>query len=474
MAQLRGVHGRGDPSTLARQRELAHATSEELTALAAASERLVLAAGRELYAVGDEATHVYFIESGYLTNQLPRPGRRPVVFGFGGPRQGSWGARDVYAGSRRITRSVAAVPTTVLAIPADALEAHFQSNQRSLREAVAWFAHLVRILARQTGEIGPVEVRRRLCHLLVVDFTDGDNIELPISITQLAELMGVSRATVSSSLSAMVRRGWLEPRGASRFRLVDRAAVLRAIEPLAGDVSGEPALVRGVADTGLSFELERVRRVPLLSGASDAHAARFAAACRVLSVESGTSLVSQEVRDDRVVVLLAGRAGSWLRFLRHRGQRLRTVDPLAEVLGAEQLFSQTAAPTDIVAESRCSVAVASREALADLVAAEVHLPREVLRQVSRQVQALAEVRASLSEGSTVARLARALLVHADGTQDAAQLPNQQELADALAVSRQTVNSALGELRRAGLVETARGAGSRIVDPAGLAERAGLA
>lgn len=135
--------------------------------------------------------------------------------------------------------------------------------------------------------------------------------------------------------------------------------------------------------------------------------------------------------------------------------------------GELALFSGRPRVVDAVArnvtEARFVRGAAFEAALAENPAAM----RQLLGAISRQLQELLDIVAGIRRGTAASRIAGMLVNLAGGVEGPIMLSvTQQELAELLGLTRATVNSALGDLERGGLIK--RGYGKlTVLDPAAL-------
>ena len=203
---------------------------------------------------------------------------------------------------------------------------------------------------------------------------------------------------------------------------------------------------------GIAF----LRTAPLFAGLDEGVLARLARAGRLLAVAKGKVLFTQNdsaeafyvVRSGRVVLLLDSPDG------RERviGE-MRAGDTFGE-LGL--ITGQTRSTTAVARESSELLAIPRGEFLA-LIEADALLARRLLETTARWLSHSSEREGALAFLEAPARLARTLLqLDRQNRAEGFITLGQEELAQRIGLTRQTVAKTLGQWRRAGWVFTGRG------------------
>jgi len=199
-----------------------------LADVAAAGERCTFAPRDPLFHQGDPATHVFVLHNGTarLTQLLPDGRQAAVGMRFGGDVLGFTTAPDHLMGAEALSNlTVCRIKRTELErlfAGHASLERHFLDL--CVRELAMTQESLV-ALGRFTAEervaaflLSFVEARERRGHA-------GPVHELPATRADVGELLGLTLETVSRTVSAFRRRGWLRAPGPQTVELLNRAAL---------------------------------------------------------------------------------------------------------------------------------------------------------------------------------------------------------------------------------------------------------
>jgi CRP-like cAMP-binding protein len=227
-----------------------------------------------------------------------------------------------------------------------------------------------------------------------------------------------------------------------------------------------------VIDGGRRPSVEMLRADSILGGMEDDTLAPLADAARVVDVRAGGRLTAQGAPADVVWVVLSGK---WRRELAgdHNTRLLldagasRLIDGYHAFIGAGSFCTITA----VTAVRAVAIPVAAFRNAAEQDSRVAHL---VLEHLAAEMRELLGATAALACLTPAVRLARHLVAIVDEDRRIRLLGNQRDLADQLAVSRQTVNYLIGNLVEDGIVVRIPGRNQFLVaDPDRLAERAAL-
>lgn len=200
-----------------------------LSDMAEESERLSLEPRHAVFHQGDPSKHVYTLTDGMarLTRVLP-DGRQAVIgFRFAGDILGFTTEAEHTFGAEMLTRG------TVCRLDRRRLEQLFRrypAMERRfldlcLRELAQSQDHIL-ALGRFSAEervaaflVSLAEAQERRGHV-------GPVFDLPATRADIGEFLGLTLETVSRSISAFRKRGWIRLHGHSGIELVDRAALV--------------------------------------------------------------------------------------------------------------------------------------------------------------------------------------------------------------------------------------------------------
>lgn len=192
------------------------------------TERVTLAPRAALLRQGDPATHVYTLTDGAarLTRVLPDGRQAAIGFRFPGDIMGfTPGAEHAFGAETLIGATVCRLDRRRL----DALFRRYPVLERRFlelcaRELAATQDHVL-ALGRFTAEervaaflISLVEQQERRGR-------QGPVFDLPVTRADIGEFLGLTLETVSRSVSAFRKRGWIRLHGQSGVELTNRAAL---------------------------------------------------------------------------------------------------------------------------------------------------------------------------------------------------------------------------------------------------------
>lgn len=204
---------------------MGHGPLEEL---AASSDRVVFSPRDPLFHQGDPARHVFILREGAARVLRLLPDGRQAAMGlrFGGDVLGFTTASEHGLGAEALSGAVACRIDRrsfdgLLRRHPD-LERHFLDL--CARELAETQDHLV-ALGRFTAEERVAAFLVSFVHARELRGFGGPVFELPTTRADMGELLGLTLETVSRTMSAFRRRGWLRLHGAHGVELVGRKAL---------------------------------------------------------------------------------------------------------------------------------------------------------------------------------------------------------------------------------------------------------
>jgi len=213
-------------------------------------------------------------------------------------------------------------------------------------------------------------------------------------------------------------------------------------------------------------------RVPMLAEVSGERLRHLAAAHPVRHFRAGSVLLRQGAPATHLLIMLDGQASA---VVDHpAGDRSRyPLMPGPCVIDKAAVLAAGTYPATWMATTPGRAVVLSAPAFWTLLRQQPPIREHVLRYLARQVGQSRDALAASAAGPAVSRLARWLLTaSASGATPTVCLPaGQQGLAEELGLSRVTVNRALQQLARAGIVSV-RPRAIAVLDPAKLAPATG--
>ena len=185
----------------------------ECAALLSSASRRELNKGELIFKVGDPATHVYVLESGRAKVYHPSPGGKEVLLWFCFPWE-LFGLAEIGHGGHRQATAQLCERSTVVSIPSENFQAFVRTHPAAALLVIDLLSLRVRSLGNTLQELVASDVTARVVMLLTRlsacygKSADGE-ICLDLNVTQqeLADMVGATRQTVSSTLSMLKRSG---------------------------------------------------------------------------------------------------------------------------------------------------------------------------------------------------------------------------------------------------------------------------
>ncbi len=178
--------------------------------------RRSFAAGHTLFHEGDPGDTLYLVVSGLVKITIASPDGREMLLATVGPTE-TFGELSLVDGGSRSTSAVAVEPTTVFTLRRQDLLDALHNEPALVDGLLRSLGTLVRRLTEQTGDLVFLDVQARVAKLLV-GLADRERVagqgapvavDLPLSQTELAEMVGVSRQSLNQALHRFAERGWI-------------------------------------------------------------------------------------------------------------------------------------------------------------------------------------------------------------------------------------------------------------------------
>ncbi len=189
-------------------------------------ERQQLPRGKWIFSEGDAGDGFYLVQTGRVKIYKVSPGGKEQIlhiFGRGEP----FGEVPVFAGQSFPAHAVALEKTRLLFFPRQAFIRLIEQYPVMALNMLAVLSRRLRQFATMIDALSLKEVPGRLAaYLLYLSKRQGnvENLELDITKTQLASLLGTIPETLSRMLSRISSQGMVELHG-SRLVIIDRAAL---------------------------------------------------------------------------------------------------------------------------------------------------------------------------------------------------------------------------------------------------------
>lgn len=187
-------------------------TSEELRELLRHTQQRAYRADEGIFREGDPPAFVYYIVSGEVILTLTSGDRRISVGRFTAGRL--VGIQSIFDAGPQFTSAAAVTPTTLLAIPRDALLPLLRQHAESVFHLASVFARQIRWAALAVAEMQfldlPVRLAKRLLDLAEDPAASRDasgHITVKVTQKDLSELTGATRGGVNRALKRLEHLG---------------------------------------------------------------------------------------------------------------------------------------------------------------------------------------------------------------------------------------------------------------------------
>lgn len=187
----------------------------ESNALFALGTRRAYAKGDMVFRAGDPGVHVYFLESGRMKIWQPAGNGREVILWFCLPGE-IFGLAEVARGGGRVVCAQACESSLILAVSREAFRGFIASSPEAALLSLQVLSARLRGLSDVLVNLVEDEADTRIAKLILrlgarYGRRDGRVIHLDIPLThqEIADMVGTTRQTVTSTLSQMKKRGVL-------------------------------------------------------------------------------------------------------------------------------------------------------------------------------------------------------------------------------------------------------------------------
>ena len=189
-------------------------------------EPVILARGTVLYEVGDLIRFTYFPHDAIVSLvDVMDDGRLAEVAIFG--REGLFGLLSAFVSREAFGRYVVQVPGSASRLPLDHMHTAIRARS-TLQQLVLAYNEALLAQAYHTVACNALHtVEARCCRWLLSTHDRLDQDALPLTHEFLAEMLGVQRSTVSSTLRSLQATGVIEQRRGG-IDVIDRAGLEQA------------------------------------------------------------------------------------------------------------------------------------------------------------------------------------------------------------------------------------------------------
>ncbi|MGV3626358.1 MAG: Crp/Fnr family transcriptional regulator [Betaproteobacteria bacterium] len=173
------------------------------------------AKGELVFRAGGPGSHVYFLQSGQLRIGQVSPLGREVILWFCLPGE-ICGLAEVARGGGRVVSAVACMPSEVLAVSQEQFKLFLKLHPEAALISMQVLSSRLRILGEMFVNLVSDDVNTRIAKLILrlsarYGQRSGQEILLNVPLThqEIADMVGTTRQTVTSALSALKRQGVL-------------------------------------------------------------------------------------------------------------------------------------------------------------------------------------------------------------------------------------------------------------------------
>ena len=174
-----------------------------------------------LHDAGDPATHLYLVKTGEIRSFLLSPEGAQVTLEILRPGN-IFGEASCFTDTPRPTSGSAISESTVFQITREALSQWL--TPEAMKEILRLMGQTINLLSAQVNAMAFLAAEGKVAHILVS--LAGKDQSLFYTHQQIADLLGLSRVTVSRAVGAFTKNGWVAQEY-GRVRVLDREALLR-------------------------------------------------------------------------------------------------------------------------------------------------------------------------------------------------------------------------------------------------------
>ncbi|HYC47427.1 MAG TPA: Crp/Fnr family transcriptional regulator [Burkholderiales bacterium] len=205
----------GDAGAITPSNFLAQLEPVDHKALVALAALQRYAKGSFVFRAGSPGNNVYFLVDGKVKIKQLSPAGREVILWFCLPGE-IFGLAEVARGGGRVVSAQACEASDVLAVPQERFRSYLAAHPRVAQLSMQVLAHRLRVLGEMFVNLVADDVNTRLAKLILrLCSRYGTRVEgelrlnLPLTHQEIADMIGTTRQTVTTALSALKRKGVL-------------------------------------------------------------------------------------------------------------------------------------------------------------------------------------------------------------------------------------------------------------------------
>lgn len=194
---------------------LAQLDSRDYADLVALAKLQQFAKGDFVFRAGAPGSNVYFLKSGKVKICQPSPLGREVILWFCFPGE-IFGLAEVARGGGRVVSAQACEQSEVLAIAHEQFKSFLAGHPQTALLSMQVLSSRLRILGEMFVNLVADDVSTRIAKLILrLSARYGTRVgkeiflNIPLTHQEIADMIGTSRQTVTSALSALKRQGVL-------------------------------------------------------------------------------------------------------------------------------------------------------------------------------------------------------------------------------------------------------------------------
>jgi CRP/FNR family transcriptional regulator, cyclic AMP receptor protein len=177
-----------------------------------------------VFGQGDPSAELFVVQSGRIAIAArAADGRESVLAVL--EEGGLFGELPLFDDAPRVADARALVESRVLVLEYAPVRTVLEEHPEALWYVVRLLTRRLRATDEALADAVFLDVPARTAKRLLELAGEVDEFKLPVTQEELAAMVGASRERVNKALALFTRLGWLELKGRSRYRFVDRQAL---------------------------------------------------------------------------------------------------------------------------------------------------------------------------------------------------------------------------------------------------------
>jgi CRP/FNR family cyclic AMP-dependent transcriptional regulator len=177
-----------------------------------------------VFGQGDPSAELFVVQTGRIAiAERSSDGRESVLAVL--EEGGLFGELPLFDDEPRSADARALVESQVIVLEYAPVRTVLEQHPEALWYVVRLLTRRLRATNEALADAVFLDVPARTAKRLLELAGDADEFKLPVTQEELAAMVGASRERVNKALALFTRLGWLELKGRSRYRFVDRQAL---------------------------------------------------------------------------------------------------------------------------------------------------------------------------------------------------------------------------------------------------------